>query len=561
MNFYGCIVGFILISASSCISITSAELRPTVRIQQGLLKGKIMTSRNGKEFAAYLGIPYAEPPVKNLRLMPPVPATGWSGERDAIEDSSECFQQATNAGNKTVKVGSEDCLYLNVYTPRDVRSPKKKIYPVMVFIHGGSLTSGDSKSSSFGPEYLMDKDIVLVIFNYRLGLLGFMSMEDDVLPGNYGLKDQVLALKWVKRNIENFAGNPDEITLFGQSAGAVSVSMHLLSPQSKGLFNRVITESGSPLNFWSMSHPGKKKNEASLFAWINGCDKLTNEKLLECFQQLPVDAFILSKASGVVNIILNSLPYNIGIVRESKRIKDPFLIENPWTEIVKPSNVTWMMGINSGEGTWTADQIYPNYKSLLDFADSFSGLNFPLLFGYSYVETEEFGRKATVKVKEFYFGNKSLVDSYRQFAELCTDRAFLQPAIDAAKNYKGPKYFYYYDFVSEFRKKLNEQAAREIIGPSHGDDLVNLFYIPNLTGKTVSSKEKEISEAMVEYWTNFAIHGTPNPENCKLPKWKPIQSADDIEYLYIGKDHPEMRSGLRKDRYDLWNGLGFKHDF
>src|SRR5690349_2228857 len=148
--------------------------------------------------------------------------------------------------------GSEDCLFLNIFT-KDA-SPAK-LQPVMIFIHGGAFHSGSSSTKAYAPDYLLMADVVVVTINYRLGAFGFLSLKDESLevPGNAGLKDQLMAMKFVKKNIENFGGDPNNITLFGQSAGGSSVSFHCVSEQSKGLFNRAIIMSGCVLNDWSIT--------------------------------------------------------------------------------------------------------------------------------------------------------------------------------------------------------------------------------------------------------------------------------------------------------------------
>lgn len=190
----------------------------------GSLEGKWMTSRSGREFRAFLGVPYAAPPLGNLRFAPPAPPQKWMGVRDATKEGNVCIQMYLN--------GSEDCLYLNVFTHNTVTQTNdtQTYFPVMVFIHGGGFYRGSSSLGTYGPEYLMDRDIVLVTIQYRLGVFGFLSTEDAVVPGNMGLKDQARALLWVKENIHTFWGDRYKVTIFGNSAGSSSVHFHMLSP-------------------------------------------------------------------------------------------------------------------------------------------------------------------------------------------------------------------------------------------------------------------------------------------------------------------------------------------
>lgn len=168
----------------------------------------------GDRYFSWKGIPYAQPPVGPLRFRAPVPHAGWTGIRDASEHGESC----PSDGWLSDKTGDEDCLFLNVYTTNIIARR-----PVMVWIHGGSFTGGSGDDSTYGPDHLIGEDVVIVTINYRLGVLGFMSTGDRHAPGNYGLKDMQLALRWVRENILNFGGDPDNITVFGESAGSVAV--------------------------------------------------------------------------------------------------------------------------------------------------------------------------------------------------------------------------------------------------------------------------------------------------------------------------------------------------
>ncbi|XP_033228894.1 uncharacterized protein LOC117180506 [Belonocnema kinseyi] len=204
----------------------------SVRISQGMLNGTIRESRSGRRYSAFLGIPYGQPPTGKLRFANPVAADRWEGIRAANTFGRKCIQLDVN--NKIR--GAEDCLFLNVYTPLIKlysSSMKNTLLSVMVWIHGGSFTGGSS--NKYGAQYLLDKDVILVTINYRLGIFGFLSSGDSVAPGNFGMKDQVLALKWVHTNIEAFGGDKNRVTLFGQSAGGASVSLHAISKASNGI--------------------------------------------------------------------------------------------------------------------------------------------------------------------------------------------------------------------------------------------------------------------------------------------------------------------------------------
>ncbi|KAM6961338.1 cocaine esterase [Aplochiton taeniatus] len=225
---------------------------PVVQTKQGSLRGEYVSVK-GKEtvLQAYLGIPFAKPPVGPLRLASPQPADGWEGVRDATRQPHMCPQDRellihliSQYASLVVDIPdvSEDCLYLNIYTPAKPGQDAK--LPVMVWIHGGALISG-SASILDGSVLAAYQDVVVVQIQYRLGLLGFLSTGDQHISGNMGLLDQVEALRWVNKNIQNFGGDPNSVTVFGESAGGISVSLLLLSPLSNGLVHRAIAESGT----------------------------------------------------------------------------------------------------------------------------------------------------------------------------------------------------------------------------------------------------------------------------------------------------------------------------
>lgn len=180
--------------------------------------------------------------------------------------------------------GSEDCLTLNVYTPSPLAHPRR---PVMVWIHGGGFVAGSGKTDLYGPDYLISEDVVVVTINYRLGVFGFLALEDPSLgvPGNAGLKDQVMALKWVQKNIRYFGGDPNNVTIFGESAGAASCHFLMLSPMARGLFHRCIAQSGSALNLWAFGQYQAKElaekmgfknnNEAEILSFLRQADTAT----------------------------------------------------------------------------------------------------------------------------------------------------------------------------------------------------------------------------------------------------------------------------------------------
>lgn len=232
------------------LSAHAATLTQPIHVEQGSLQGVLSADQ---QIEMYKGIPYAEPPVDTLRWQSPKSAASWSGTRKATDFKAACYQ-IQNGGvlpwtTEFLETGdiSEDCLYLNVWAPATDKSKKK---PVLVYIHGGGFMEGSGSVPIYDGENIAHDDIVYVTLNYRLGIFGFLASSDmvknDHASGNYGLEDQITALKWIKHNIAAFGGDANNITIMGQSAGANSVLMLNSSPLTQGLFNRSIIQSSTP---------------------------------------------------------------------------------------------------------------------------------------------------------------------------------------------------------------------------------------------------------------------------------------------------------------------------
>ncbi|XP_037051706.1 esterase FE4-like [Bradysia coprophila] len=256
---------------------------PEVVTSLGTIKGTMMTSYHGKSFSAFRGIRYAQPPVAELRFKPPMPVHPWTDTFDATDDGPMCPQPFANQ-----TLIDEDCLRLNIYTNNLPATDKLK--SVLVYLHPGGFWAVGSSSQYFaGPNYLMDNDLVFVSLNYRLGSLGFMSTGTAESPGNNGLKDQVMALKFLRSHIEKFGGNPNDITLMGYSAGAMSISMHLVSPMSVGLFHKAIVMSSAATGQWE--NPVDQLHLAKKQARIFNCPDDNVDDMIECLRKVDGNEF------------------------------------------------------------------------------------------------------------------------------------------------------------------------------------------------------------------------------------------------------------------------------
>src|SRR5580658_4926546 len=293
-----------LIAAAPAVSAGtlsgSATNGPVAGTANGAVRGLAEGAVND-----FLGIPYAAPPVGALRWRPPQPAASWSGIRDATKFAPHCPQLASPFGQAST---SEDCLFLNVFTPSQQKPDSP--HPVMVWIHGGALVTGES--DDYNPAKLVEDGVTVVTINYRLGALGFMAhpalADANGQSGDYGLMDQQAALRWVQRNIASFGGDPRNVTIFGESAGGLSVLSQVASPQAKGLFEKAIAESGSYNLTQTSLASAETAGEA--FATTAGCASQT----AACLRSLPVSTILADQdASGYTpNINSEVLPQSLG---------------------------------------------------------------------------------------------------------------------------------------------------------------------------------------------------------------------------------------------------------
>lgn len=255
-------------------NVISSEI---VRTEDGEVRGSFGLTRSGVMFYKFLKIPFAEPIIGDNRFKPPVAKKPWNDVIDCTNYGPMCMQEDI-WGAETM---SEDCLHLNVFS-KNITSEVKSLKPVIAYIHGGGFESGSSIEHD--PEYLMDRNIVLVTINYRLGIFGFLAVGTSEISGNAGLKDQSLALKWIQNNIKHFGGDPNKVTIAGLSAGGYSTTAHMLSPMSQGLFINVIAMSGALA--WQKKLKSNNIEEAKSLATRIGCPIETINVMIPCLRNV-----------------------------------------------------------------------------------------------------------------------------------------------------------------------------------------------------------------------------------------------------------------------------------
>ncbi|XP_044756103.1 juvenile hormone esterase-like [Coccinella septempunctata] len=536
--------GWLLFALLTSVDVSESIV---IKTQNGLIRGKTgYTVDRNRTYYAFQGIPYAKPPVGNLRFQSPQPVEYWDGVLTTDTDAPRCVQT-----NKEQILGKEDCLYLNVYTPQlpDITKP---LLPVMVWIYGGGFEAGTSEYNDTAPDYLLDQDVIFVSFNYRLGIFGFLSLGDTTVPGNNGLKDQNLALLWIKQNIINFGGDMDQITLFGQSAGSASVSYHLLAPHSRGLFNKVIMQSGTSFCLWAFSRSGpevakdlaKDLNISTNSSW----DILSGLRNVEAYH-------LQKKAKDAQNAkYLKSDPKDGFIFAPVIEPDHPdAFLNNRSYELMQTGNyfkVTALLGYNSLEGWTQVSSLFRVYLVKFDLTPSYL---VPIDMN---IVDPDVKNSVGKKIKYQYFGLMPVSLSTKDLMLYISDDQFVRPIQKFAKLLAQHSPTYLYKF--HYQGSLGGVSNRTSTGVAHAEELGYLFRRDNI--KATASDELTRSR-MIKLWTNFAKYGDPTPENDQLlqnQRWPPIYPNSTINSFNID-GNLSLTSNPDENAVMFWDKLYAKY--
>lgn len=497
-----------------------------VKVKNGILRGESIDG-----IAIFKGVPYAAAPVNELRWRAPQPFPNWEGVRPAIKYGSDCAQMGFPRGADSIsKSSSEDCLYLNIWTNALNRKASK--LPVMVWIHGGAFVFGSGAQPDFSSEQFAEKDIVFVTFNYRLGRLGFfafpaLSNEYPNEPkGNYTYMDQIAALKWVRDNISSFGGDPNNVTIFGESAGGVSVQSLITIPSAKGLFHKAIIESGGGRDGVLSGRPIQKDNTDSYYPvsaekiginfakryGIEGTDALALKKLRALTVAQIVDGGQEFAGQG-------GPPTYAGPILDGKLV-----IETAQSvyNAGRQNDIPIIIGSNSAE-------VPAGFVNAKDSKDLFS------LFG------------KMSKEAEIIYSENGQNDFGKMLCMVNTDKVWAEPAHFTAKavTKNGMNaYVYLFSYVSP----TMQQRMR--YGASHASEIAYVFNnLRSQNGVPVPEKDKEVANLMHHYWVNFVK--TANPNDKSLPVWPKFnaQKNELLEFTIQGK--AEGKANPKKARIDF----------
>ncbi|XP_021473934.1 neuroligin-3 isoform X2 [Oncorhynchus mykiss] len=588
----------------------SQNFNPTVNTQFGKLRGLRVAVPGEvlKPIDQYLGVPYAAPPIGEKRFMPPEQPSSWSGIKNATHFTPVCPQNIRNTVPEImmpiwftynldtvanyIQDQNEDCLYLNIYVPTEdvkriskecARKPNKKVCreegtqinsqgadfshsdsedirdtearPVMVYIHGGSYMEGTGNMID-GSVLASYGNVIVITLNYRVGVLGFLSTGDQAAKGNYGLLDQIQALRWISKNIGYFGGDPGRITVFGSGIGASCVSLLTLSHHSEGLFHRAIIQSGSALSSWAVNYQPVKYTR--MLAERVGCNVLDTLDMVSCLQK--------KSARELVEQDIQPARYHVafGPVIDGDVIPDDPEILMEQGEFL---NYDIMLGVNQGEGLRFVENV-------VDLEDGVSGSDFDFAVSdfvdslYGYPEGKDTLRE-TIKFMYTDWADRDNPDTRRKtLVALFTDHQWVEPSVvtaDLHARYGSPTYFYaFYHHCQSLMKPVWSDSA-------HGDEVPYVFGIP-MVGATdlfpcnFSRNDIMLSAVVMTYWTNFAKSGDPNkpvPQDTKFihtkanrfeeVAWSKYNPHDQL-YLHIGLK-PRIRDHYRATKVAFWKHL------
>ncbi|XP_049950219.1 juvenile hormone esterase-like [Schistocerca serialis cubense] len=530
----------------------------TISIPQGALRGRRLKTPSGRTYCSFQGIPYAKPPVGPLRFKSPEPPEQWSGIRNATKEGNVAPQIDFLMTAKKEYEGDEDCLYLNVYTAKLPTRENEDLIPVMVWIHGGGFLVGSGSTEIYGPDHLMEHDVLLVTFNYRLGALGFLSTEDELVPGNAGLKDMVMAFKWVKSNIARFGGDPGNVTIFGESAGAVACHILSMSSAAKGLFHRIICQSGALTEGVMNTNCRERAFRLARFLGFTGN---TTEELVAFMREQPARKLVEHASEAATKEDRTEFaPFGASI--EPPGVPDSVLTQDPF-EVLRSGKfkpVPLLLGITSREGL-----IFMQALSRDKAAWRELNLSFQKALPTSIPIKKEERVTVARDIKRFYFDNQPIEESTIDlYADLRADLLITYPSVTAARILSSmsaaqPVYLYHFDVVSKLNVFKKQYGGEQFSGASHCDDIPYLFCgektkdIP----KGPETVEGKAIARMTRLWTNFAKTGNPTPDpgdTLLSVTWLPFKKNEG-HYLDITNDGLISKKDLMKDRIDFWDKI------
>ncbi|XP_007946166.1 carboxylesterase 5A [Orycteropus afer afer] len=510
---------------------------PARNTRLGWIRGKQITVLGSSTpVNIFLGLPFATPPLGPLRFATPQPALPWKGFRDATSYPNSCLQSREwlVSDQRLLKVRypqfgvSEDCLYLNIYAP--AHAAEGSNLPVMVWFPGGAFEKG-SASIFDGSALAAYEDVLVVITQYRLGILGFFNTGDQHAAGNWALMDQVAALTWVQENIEGFGGNPGSVTIFWITFPGFSVfSLQVLSPMANGLFHKAIMESGVAIIPYMKASDNERNKDLQFIARICGCNVSDSVALLQCLRAKSSEE-LLSLSQKTKSF--------------TRVIDGHFFLDDPLDILIQKAfnPIPSIIGINNHE----CGYMLP----MEEIPEIFWGSNKSLIFHLIHTVLHIPRQYLYLLTEEYFRSKASMVEIRNSFLDLLGDVFFVVPGLVTAQYHRdagAPVYFYEFQHRSQCFK--NTRPA--FVKADHTDEIRFVFGGAFLNGdigmfEEATNEEKLLSKKMMKYWANFARTGNPNGES--LPLWPVYNQAE--QYLQLDLN---IRVGerLKEPKVKFW---------
>ncbi|KAJ7388538.1 hypothetical protein OS493_037056 [Desmophyllum pertusum] len=524
--------------ASSLTVLASAP--PIVNTTHGPVRGEAFVLNTNKTLVRYLGIPFAHA----NRFEAPESPTPWKTTLNTTSFGKSCPQNPNVVVNST-KNTDENCLTINVFVPQD-NVKQSALLPVMVWIYGGGFSVGSSAFSSYNGAYLATEGGVMVVtFNYRLGVLGFLSTGTEDIPGNFGLLDQVKALHWVHENIERFGGDPKKVTIFGQSAGAASVALHMLSPLSYGLYHKVILQSGTAAATFAGTDNKTATELARALAGHVGCSM---SGLKDCLLSKNVSEILKAQKNITSNdVFLPVVDYH-------------FLHDHPFNLLVNGKfnqTVPAMIGVTKNEGGFFVLHIEGISPGVPGIDKGLNKTAFDSLVKrgrhWVYNQTQKVVDSVIFEYTDWTNATNLLV-LRQKYMDVITDASFKAPAVRSAqvfvKNNIKETYFYCFDHLVS---KLFPSWS----GVVHGADLVYVFGRPFLKyNKNASEADQDVeikfSKQIISMWSNFTKNGQPTAD-VNAANW-PVYTLKDEQYMSLSPSS-SIQKNMLPEKMAFWNSL------
>ncbi|XP_065350641.1 carboxylesterase 4A-like [Cloeon dipterum] len=542
----GLVIGFALLFFAAHVLAEDDEPPRVVLDDLGTLIGKESLTRNNRTIHSFQGIPFAEPPSGINRFQPPIPKS-WSGDLLATSPGIRCIQpeykeliqrvrrhlvwEDLEHRNNFSRPDPEDCLTLNVYTPDLTHNGS---LPVVVYYHGGSFMIGSE--ISFRPDFLLDRDVILVVPQYRLGPFGFLSLQNEIIPGNAGLLDALEALKWVNKHISKFGGNKGQVTVFGHSAGACIANYLMLSPLTEGLLHGVIMNSGSAIPSFALDDsPVKEARTVALKAGCLGDD----QEVSLCMRNLTAENLL---SAFVTYSKLGSFKGGLPVVsRPDEPADTKFLPDNP-ADLAKKGaflNVPILAGVTRHDSMWMVD-LFHGGLSRLGVQDNETYIRENLIdhLIMKFFRTKDPVGAINDLVERRYFSyvtpekRGNFTEILAGVLDVMSTLTMKAPALQMAKlNSKADNYLYTFDYKGRHHlpfNGINDPNGLFKEGVCHSDDMI---YLTPKIADSFNEEETAISNLMVDLWANFIISGNPNePKTLSMPYWPKYNSTEKFYY-------------------------------